>query len=115
GVLVAGLVPVDQDGLGRRLVLHVVDAGADVDERLEHGMRGHILHALAIDPYLPSVADRLLVLLACSDHVVRSQGIGRGACRTLSQPKGLQSRGYRGNILFREPKNNSSISPARSP
>lgn len=40
------------------LVLHVEDAGAYVDQRLELRMGGHVGDALAVDPDAPAVADR---------------------------------------------------------
>ena len=56
-----------------RLMLHVIDAGADIDHGLEHGMARHILDALAIDPHFASVTERLAVLFAGSDHFIPSQ------------------------------------------
>jgi hypothetical protein len=50
------------------LVRHVVDACADIDERLEHVVRGDVGHPLAVDPYAPAVADGIAVLLAGPDH-----------------------------------------------
>jgi hypothetical protein len=49
-------------------VLHVVDAGADIDQRLEHRMRGHILDLLAVDVDGAAVADAVEILLAGADH-----------------------------------------------
>ena len=36
------LVPIGHDGREIRLVLHVVDAGADIDDGLEHWVAGHV-------------------------------------------------------------------------
>ena len=52
----------------RRLVLHVVDAGADIDQRLDHRMGRHILDLFAVDINVAAVAQGLAVLLAGSDH-----------------------------------------------
>ena len=57
-----------QDVAGRGLVLHVVDARPDIDQRLEHRMAGHILDALAVDVHLAAVANGIQILLAGSDH-----------------------------------------------
>ncbi len=51
-----------------RVMGHVVDAGADVDQRLEHRMRGHIGDLLAIHIDEPAIADRVNVLCAGADH-----------------------------------------------
>ena len=52
------------------LVRQVVDAGAGVDDRLEGGMRRHVLHPLAVDPNCTSVAERLAVLVTGPDHLL---------------------------------------------
>jgi hypothetical protein len=71
------------------IVLHVVNPGADVDQRLELRMRGDILDLLAIDMDIASVADRVLVLFAGSDH-------GRSPSRACAgAPKAL--------IMMRQP------------
>ena len=59
----------------RRLVLHVVDAGADVDQRLEHRMAGDVLDALAVDVDLAAVANGVQVLLAGADHGALSPAV----------------------------------------
>jgi hypothetical protein len=51
-------------------VLHIVDARPHIDERPEHRMRDHIFDALAIDPDLAAVADRVPVLRSCADHLL---------------------------------------------
>jgi hypothetical protein len=50
------------------VVLHVVDARPDIDEGPEHRMRAYVFDALAIDPDLAAVADRIPVLLSRADH-----------------------------------------------
>ncbi len=52
----------------RCIMLHVVDLGADIDQRLEAGMDRHILDALAIDMDLAAVAQRVPILPAGPDH-----------------------------------------------
>ncbi len=44
--------------LGARIELHVVDARAHIDQRLEHGVGRHVLHPLAVDIDLTPLADR---------------------------------------------------------
>jgi hypothetical protein len=53
---------------GRRVVLHVVNARPDIDDRLEAGMGGDILHAFTIDEHFAAVAERVAVLGAGADH-----------------------------------------------
>ena len=50
-------------------MLHVVNAGADVDDRPEHRMPGNIADALAVDVDLTAVADGGAVLVTRTDHV----------------------------------------------
>ena len=57
---------------GSGIVLHVVDSRTDIDQRLEHRMRGHILDALAVDVDLASVANAVAILLAGTDHAIVS-------------------------------------------
>jgi hypothetical protein len=52
----------------RVLVLHVVHARTDIDDRLERRVRGHILDPLAVDPDLAVVTQTCTVLFAGSDH-----------------------------------------------
>ncbi len=66
--VVLAAVIVGHDMFGLRIVLHVVDAGADVDQRLELRMLRHVLHALAADIDLAAVADRVAVLVSGPDH-----------------------------------------------
>ena len=54
---------------GQGLMLHVVDAGPNIDQRLEHRVAGDVLHPLAVDPDLAAVTDRVAVLFACPDHL----------------------------------------------
>src|SRR5262245_45357631 len=56
------------DGPGVRVVLHVIDAGADIDERPQHWMAGDVLYPLSVDIDLPVIADRVSVLFARSNH-----------------------------------------------
>ena len=66
--MLAVVLPIRQRRRMRRLVLHVVHARADVDDRLERGMGGDVLDPLAVDPHLAAVADALAVLRSGSDH-----------------------------------------------
>ena len=52
------------------IVRHVVDAGADIDDRLEHGVTRHVRDALAIHPDFAAIADRLAVLIPGADHAL---------------------------------------------
>ena len=49
-------------------MLHVVEARADIHERLEHRMGRDVLDPLAVDIDLPAVADRVAVLCPRADH-----------------------------------------------
>ena len=62
------LVDVRHDVARRRLVRHVVDARPGVDDRPEGRVRRDVRDALAVDPDLAPVADRLAVLVAGPDH-----------------------------------------------
>jgi hypothetical protein len=70
-VAVPALIDIGHEVSGALLMRHVVDAGADIDDRLEHRMAGDILHALAIDPDRPPVPDRFPVFLARSQSHAR--------------------------------------------
>ena len=48
---------VGHDVARRRLVRHIVDTGANIDEWFEHRMARHVFDALAINVDLPSIAD----------------------------------------------------------
>ena len=50
-------------------MLHVVDPGAHVHERPEHGVGRNVPHRFAVDPDRASIAERLAVLVTSSDHV----------------------------------------------
>jgi hypothetical protein len=50
------------------VVRHVVDAGADIDDGLEHGVGGHVVDALPIDPDFAAIAQRFAVLVTGPDH-----------------------------------------------
>jgi len=62
-------VDIGHDVAHRRLMGHVVDARAHVDDGLEGGMGGHVGNALAIDPDRAPVANRVAILVARSQHV----------------------------------------------
>src|SRR5690606_41786854 len=49
-------------------VIHVVAVDAYIHLRLELGMCGAVVDALADDPDPPAVADRIPVFLTCPDH-----------------------------------------------
>ena len=61
-------VNIGHDLAGRVLVCHVVDAGADVDDRLEGRVGRHVLDPLAVDPHGAPVADRVAVFVPRPDH-----------------------------------------------
>ncbi len=63
------------------LVLHVVDAGADVDQRLEHRMGRHVGDAFAVDIDLAAVAERIAILGAGTNHRLFLSLIRRRAAR----------------------------------
>ncbi len=64
----AALMLERQDVARRCLVLHVVDPGANVDERLHHRMPRDILDSLPVDIHFAGVANRVPILLAGADH-----------------------------------------------
>ena len=73
GVALAGVrVDVRHDVARRVVVRHVVDAGAGVDQRLEHRVLGDVLDPLAVDPDVAAVADRVAVLVPGADHAATS-------------------------------------------
>ena len=72
GVDLAALLA-SQNRARRRLMLHVVDARPDIDERLEHRMNRDVVDALAGDVNFASVADGIAVLGAGADHVLSCQ------------------------------------------
>ena len=41
----------------RRLMLHIVDARTDIDQRLQHRIRGDVLDALAVDVHFAAIAN----------------------------------------------------------
>ena len=55
-------------GAGLRLVLHVIDTGANIDQRLEHRMRRDIVHTLATNIDLAAISDGILILCTRADH-----------------------------------------------
>ena len=57
---------------GRRRMLHVVDACANVDQRLEHGMKSQVCHAFAVDIHLARITDGLQILLSGPYQRLRS-------------------------------------------
>ena len=50
------------------IMLHVIDAGSHIDQRPEHRMRGYVFDALAVDPDLAAIADRIAVLFSRAYH-----------------------------------------------
>jgi hypothetical protein len=58
-----------QDVASGGSMLHIVNAGPDIDQRLHHRMLRHILDAPAVDIYLAAVADGIEVLLTGSNHI----------------------------------------------
>jgi hypothetical protein len=58
-------------------VLHVVDARPDINEGSEHRTRAYVFDALAIDPDLEAIADRML-----------SRAYHRVPCRVSTGPIG---------------------------
>ena len=112
GQLVADAVDLAVLGEGHHVAglgvpLHVVDARADVDERLEHGMGRDVLHPLAVDVDLAAVADRLEILRARADHGVTfmewqgSRGGPAGDCASMG-PILARCR-YQGKYSFPAP------------
>jgi hypothetical protein len=51
-----------------RFMLHIVNSGANADQRLHHRMLGNILDAPTIDVDLAAIANGIQVLAAGSDH-----------------------------------------------
>ena len=63
------------DVAGRSLVLHVVDAGPNVDDGLEHRMGSDVGDALALDEDGAAVAERFAVLFPGPDHAGSSPSV----------------------------------------
>jgi hypothetical protein len=53
-------------------VLHIVDAGAHIDDRLEGRMNRDVGNPLTVDPDFAAVPQTLAILVARTDHVVPS-------------------------------------------
>ena len=60
----------------RRLVGHVVDARANVDDRAERGVSRDVVDTLAVHPHLAPVTKRRAVVIACPDHAGLPGSIG---------------------------------------
>jgi hypothetical protein len=73
GADIAKLIAIGQHRRVRRLMLHVINPGPDIDQRFEHGVGGNILHAFAIHPDLAAIADGILILLSGTDHIAISR------------------------------------------
>jgi len=54
--------------LSGRLMRHVVDAGANIDQRFERGMGDDVVDALSIHPHLAAIANGCAVFVAGSNH-----------------------------------------------
>ncbi len=70
--LTGARIDIGHDILRGCFVRQVVDAGANVDDRLERGMRGHIGDPLAAHVDLAAIPQRLAVFLTGADHVTNS-------------------------------------------
>ena len=68
GVRLAFGVRVAHHRTSGRLVRHIVDAGADIDQWLEHGMRDNVVHSFAIQINFAAISNGLAVFIAGADH-----------------------------------------------
>ena len=62
------IIVIRHDRCSGCIVLHVIDPRTDIDQGLEHWVRGDIRHLLAVHEHHPAIANRFAVLLSRSNH-----------------------------------------------